>query len=58
MVTSPATMNSEKISDSVHAVTAALTAQIIHSNGSRRRASFASFTLLRAMIAMTAAPTP
>ena len=46
------------ISRSVHAVTTALTAKSAHSSRSRAIVVRTSFTALRAMIAMTAAPMP
>src|SRR5215467_12120113 len=54
----PLAMNTHTISDSVSAVTAALTANTAHSSGSFASVSFVSFWTLRAMIAITAAPTP
>ncbi len=54
----PAARKSQTISDSVHAVTAALARKRTHSATSRSSVLRASFQALRAMIAMTAAPMP
>ena len=51
-------MKSHTISRSLHAVTTAITIQIVQSSGLRRSVVAASFHAARAMIAITAAPTP
>ena len=58
METTPDSRNTQTISLSVQAVTSALTAKIPQSSQSRARVIFTSFTALRAMMAMTAAPMP
>jgi hypothetical protein len=54
----PAARNTHTISDSVHAVTIADTAASAHRRRSRPRVIRVSFAALRAMTAITAAPTP
>ena len=58
MATTPESRNTQTISLSVQAVTSALTAKIPHSSQSRASVILTSFTALRAMMAMTAAPIP
>src|SRR5688500_1114362 len=58
MARSPAPTNNHTISDSVQAVTSALTAKIAHINRSLLRLIFVSFHALRATMAITAEPTP
>src|SRR5215471_9428884 len=56
--TTPLARNSQTISDSVHAVATVLTANRTQSNRSRASVSLTSLMALRAMMVMTAAPTP
>src|SRR6266851_2800563 len=58
MATTPESRKTHTISLSVQPVTSALMAKIAHRSQSRARVILTSFTALRAMIAMTAAPIP
>ena len=56
--TTPDSRKTHTISLSVQPVTTALTAKMVQSSRSRPSVIFTSFTALRTMIAMTAAPIP
>ena len=58
IATNPDKMNSQTISDCVHAVVIARTANIVQSNTSPRTVVRTSLIALRTMIAITAAPIP
>ena len=55
---SPHNRNTQMISDSVQAVTTALAAKMAHRSRSRPSVIRTSFSTLRAMMAITAAPIP
>jgi len=57
-ITTPLRRNSQATSDSVQAVTSALSAKIAHATRSPPSVERMSFQALRPMIAMTAAPMP
>jgi hypothetical protein len=58
IVTTPESRNSQAISDSVQAVTTAITAKITHCSLSLAIVSFASLYAASTMMPITAAPTP
>src|SRR4051812_48359036 len=58
LATTPLSTNSQMASDSLQAVTSALSMKMPHSRRSPASVSFSSFCTLRAMMEMTAAPIP